>query len=107
MLGIMQAEGEQRGGQVQLVYTNDLTINTKGDTTADADLATQLGKEGRENHTGSNTQTGQSHFRAHSQRHLTTLEPLHETTADGNTCHLAATTENHETAGSKLRRQAR
>ena len=26
MLGIMQAEGEQRGGQVQLVYTNDLTI---------------------------------------------------------------------------------
>ena len=26
MLGIMQAEAEQRGGQVQLVYTNDLTI---------------------------------------------------------------------------------
>ena len=26
MLGIMQAEAEQKGGQVQLVYTNDLTI---------------------------------------------------------------------------------
>ena len=72
--------------------------------TAHVDAATKMGEEGGENHAGGHTQTGQSHLAAHSHGSFAAFEPLDDSAAHGDACHLAAATENHEATCSQLGR---
>ena len=65
-------------------------------------MAAKTGKERREYHASSNAKTSQSHLRTHCQRHVVALEPLDDSSADGNACHLYATAEYHKAAGGEL-----
>ena len=70
--------------------------DAKGYRARNVDRAAQLGEVGREDHTGGNTQAGQCHLATHGQSHLAALEPLHDTTANGDTGHLDTATKDHE-----------
>ena len=78
--------------------------HAESDRTGNVDHSTQLGKNRRENHAGSHSQTGKRHLRPHGQCHFTALEPLDDTARHGNASHLDSTTENHKAHCRKLGR---